>query len=106
VERVVFSALVKKCAFKSIAVRLWSNGLIKLINLTPINGKGLDLISDCFWCVQAQPFGQINGNSINSDSRGIQSTQPTRPGFALGERPFSQPMDQESDAEAFTTDQE
>jgi len=35
--------------------------LIKLINLTAMHSKGLDLISDCFWCVQAQPFGQING---------------------------------------------
>jgi hypothetical protein len=52
---------------KSMAVRLRSNGLIKLINLTPINGKGLDLISGCFWCVQAQPFGEINVHKIRVD---------------------------------------
>jgi hypothetical protein len=39
-------------------------------------------------------------DSINSDSRAILSTQPTQPGFALGERPFFQPMDDKPDDEA------
>jgi hypothetical protein len=30
----------------------------------------------------------------------VQSTQPTQPGFDLGERPFFQPTDEKSDAEA------
>jgi hypothetical protein len=30
----------------------------------------------------------------------VRSTQPKQPGFDLGERPFFQPTDQNSDAEA------
>jgi hypothetical protein len=31
----------------------------------------------------------------------VRPTQPTQPGFDLGERPFFQPTDEKSDAEAF-----
>jgi hypothetical protein len=69
VERVVFNALVKNAPFLSMAVRLRSNGLIKLIDLTAMHGKELGLISDRFWCVQAQPSGQINEIAASSRFR-------------------------------------